>query len=154
MKRPYRIKIYTRICPVCGKEFKQTGIDYHTSGQSTCSAQCHKALRSAIASKRMPDTLAKPDVIVKRRDAVRKSPKSGAYETNTKAKEWRLCSPAGDTYIFRNLAKFLREHSELFTESELASNKTGITLAQSGLRRLRPESKDLRASWHGWTWLS
>ena len=78
----------------------------------------------------MPDTLAKPDVIVKRRAAVRKSPKSGAYETNTKAKEWRLCSPAGDSYIFRNLAKFLRDHRELFTESELASNKTGITLAQ------------------------
>lgn len=146
-------KRYTLICPVCGKKFEQTGTEYHTSGQSTCSVQCHKALRSAIATKRMPDTIARPDVVNKRRHAVRMSPKSGAYETNTKAKEWRLCSPAGDTYIFRNLAKFIREHSDLFTEAELTANKTGITLAQCGLKRLRPESKDSRATWHGWSWI-
>jgi hypothetical protein len=83
------------------------------------------------------------------------SPLTGRFETNNRAIVWFLRSPSNVTYQFRNLAHFIRNHSELFTEYELGVvNRFGRTRAQGGLSQLSPHNKHAKGSWHGWTWNS
>ena len=81
------------------------------------------------------------------------SPLAGRFESNQNAVFWSLRSPSNATYQFRNLAHFIRNNPQLFTEYELGViNKFGTTRAQGGLSQLNPNRKHPKCSWHGWTW--
>lgn len=65
------------------------------------------------------------------------------------AKDWSLCAPDGTRYTFRNLAHWVRTHTELFTPEDL--EPCGKTLkAIHCLGQLRPGRKYVTESWHGW----
>lgn len=47
-------------------------------------------------------------------EGIKKSEKVGRFETNIFAKRWTLISPQGQIYHIKNLALFIREHTEFF----------------------------------------
>jgi hypothetical protein len=76
---------------------------------------------------------------------------------------WRLRSPRGLTFEFKNLAEFLRGNASLFNDEDVVFRLKGTTLtckAYAGLATLRPykrcgnPKKRVAGSWKGWTWVS
>lgn len=45
---------------------------------------------------------------------LKKSEKTGRFETNIRAKKWTLVSPNGQIYHIKNLSLFVRENAEIF----------------------------------------
>ena len=78
-------------------------------------------------------------------------------EQHIRALVWRLRDGNGVGYEFKNLAKFIRDHSGMFSEDDVKWVKRGNGLncrAYSGLSSLRPEHPRVEGSWKGWTWIS
>ena len=87
-----------------------------------------------------------------------KNPKLQATEQHIAAKTWKLRSPGGAVYEFRNLKNFVREHENLFSPGDVIwkemngkANQAWCRAFQS-LGRLRPTSSKHIAEWAGWTW--
>ena len=83
---------------------------------------------------------------------------NGKFATNRAAREWHLRSPQGETFRFRNLRHFIREHRCLFSERELSpiGRVKGIraesrTLIEGALQKLSPRVKIAQTTAHGWT---
>lgn len=92
-----------------------------------------------------------------------KNPRMQSDENHCSAKWWHLRDPSGEIYHFKNIAKFVREHSELFEADDLKmatykNSRGNVTRnrAMLGLRSLRPSETRIRqeTTWKGWTWLS
>ena len=150
IKRPNRIKLHRITCIVCGAVFEQTGKDRIRTCRQTCSEACSTALRSRQA--KCNKAMHAPAAVEKASAGRMAHPHTGAFESNASAKEWRLRSPTGDIYIFRNLALFLRQNPALFEPDDLRPMRVGCR-AQQQLRRLRPEKPACRQAWKGWTWV-
>lgn len=58
-------------------------------------------------------------------DGAKKSPNSGAFETNVNAKHWVLKAPDGKLYEIDNLANFIRERGDDFPNKISAANSLG-----------------------------
>jgi hypothetical protein len=76
---------------------------------------------------------------------------------------WRLRSPRGLTFEFKNLAEFLRNNANLFNDEDVVFRVVGTTLnckAYAGIASLRPYKRSgnpkvkVNGSWKGWTWVS
>ncbi len=86
------------------------------------------------------------------------NPKLRATDQHIAAKEWRVFSPTGMLYQFRNLKKFVREHQELFSaedvEWKLQNGKANQAWCRAFqmLARLRPGNSKLLPEWSGWHW--
>jgi hypothetical protein len=75
-------------------------------------------------------------------------------------KVWRLRDPAGCVHEFRNLARFVREHADLFPAAALVvrftnhgGKRRSYVQAERCLANLRPGRRPA-ASWRGWTWVT
>ena len=74
-----------------------------------------------------------------------KSPVCQPDENNHLAKMWRIKSPSGVIYEFKNLINFFREHEELIDGTPKQ--------AADGVRKIKAslKSKTKVYQWHGWT---
>lgn len=81
-----------------------------------------------------------------------KMPMFQSTEFHPEAKWWFLRSPRGQIYKFRNLVKFIRDHSDLFDPIDVVWIPAGTwglkCRAYGGLAQLRSQ----HLSWKGWTW--
>ena len=139
-------------CAVCGKIFRVTG-QQAQNDRSTCSRKCERTFRRLRCQERnaalAPEV--KTAILAAVIEGVKRSPNVGGFETNIHAKAWRLLSPDNTVYHFRNLALFLRQHTELFDPDDLTPRTIGCR-ASAKLSRLRPDNKNRRKSWKGWEW--
>jgi hypothetical protein len=93
-----------------------------------------------------------------------RNPRSAKGEAHCSAIIWRIRDYRGKTYEFKNLAEFIRRHSDLFDANDVVwtqrTNSTMLCLAYSGIQSLRPYRRDgtqvrrVQGSWKGWTWIS
>ena len=86
------------------------------------------------------------------------NPKLRATDQHIAAKEWRVTSPTGALYQFRNLKKFVREHEDLFDAEDVVwklqngkANQAWCRAFQM-LARLRPGNSKAINEWSGWRW--
>lgn len=137
-----------KICVICGTEFPCPP----SSKKVTCSKACQReyARKRQLGKQFTEETREKMSATAKQRDmtdlqvmgreAAKISPKSGRYETNTKAIDWHLISPEGKHYYFHSLNFWLREHCRQFFNCEpdshqfknVASGLTGAKRAMLG----------------------
>ena len=146
------VKWHDITCVVCGKSFRVTG-QQAINERKTCSKKCEHQFRSSRSAERnmtLPVDVknAIQQAVI---EGVKRSPNVGGFETNIHAKTWRLLSPDNTVYHFRNLALFLRQHTELFDPDDLTPRTIGCR-ASAKLSRLRPDNKNRRKSWKGWEW--
>lgn len=80
----------------------------------------------------------------RRIEGVKKSPKTGRFETNMHAKKWILSAPNETVYRFRNLSLFIRNNPELF---DVVGTDKDVTKIVKELSAIRNSHK----KWHGWT---
>ncbi len=99
----------------------------------------------------------------KARATKRQMPQFQKGEAHVRAIIWRLRSPSNRKYEFKNLAEFLRQHSDLFAPDDVRWHrvKTAETCrAYKGLAALRPYLADgaprrrVEGSWKGWRWVA
>ena len=129
---------HTRRCVVCGREYRQTGAEYHTSGRTTCGPGCSAALAGDNARRRLARWT--PETRARQAAARLRHPRTGPGADNAAARDYDLRDPEGVRHTGRNLALFVRERFG------------GDPAAYFGLARLRPGRVERRRSWHGWTW--
>lgn len=87
----------------------------------------------------------------------KKSPKSGRFETNIKAKTWVVLDPNNQQYEFTNLLHFVRQNPHLFEPNDVIWRKkaNGVEwcLAASGIGGLARQSNP-PTNWKGWKLIS
>ena len=84
-------------------------------------------------------------------------PKRKRSEEHYAAKWWRVRSPMNVVYEFKNLHVFIKNNPSLFDPETIVYKKYGPTLscrAYKGIGGLRPNFRNTRGSWRGWTWYS
>lgn len=135
-----------RACVICGKEFETPP----SSNSVTCSPACRSEYvrRRMTGKKRTDETRQKISNSTKGRDmsalsgvgkeAAKRSPNSGRFETNVNAIDWHLISPEGKHYYFRSLNNWLRENClELFgcepDSREYRNTRSGLTGAKRAM---------------------
>lgn len=96
-KNPNKTAVWRCLCS-CGN-FVNVWQNNLVSGH-TISCGCKKAAAHADATARVA--------------GLKKSGKTGRFETNMHAKNWMLVSPNGIVYHIKNLTNFVRENAELF----------------------------------------
>ena len=114
-----------RICPICKNIF----IVFISSRRSTCSPACRRKNHAKIrVGKCHPWKSEKAIATIEKKKAkgfpkevsdaavaaIKKSPRTGAFETNRSALYWKLEDPKGNIYEFRNLALWCRNNAHLF----------------------------------------
>ncbi len=90
------------------------------------------------------------------RRMVKSRPDCQPNENHFRAQKWSVRSPTNRVFVFKNLAKFIREHPKLFLPEDVidAGNKRHRCHAYSGLNSISPRLKHNVGSWKGWTWYS
>lgn len=88
-----------------------------------------------------------------------KNPKLQATDQHIAAKMWKLVSPTGNVYEFRNLKKFVRDHENLFSPEDVQWKEQSGThqtwcKAFQALSRLRPSCSKPLTEWNGWRWVA
>lgn len=81
-------------------------------------------------------------------------PQFQALPSHHSARVFRLRDPRGRTYVFKNLAWFIRENSHLFEAGDVSFDDTVRCRAYGGLKSICPRYKYVVGSWKGWTWFS
>ena len=141
-KTRYR-KTYNFICAVCQKPFSITGSRGHNSLVKTCSEACYIELARQHAKEQdLSPMLAGRDV-----------PHMKSTPEHYNAREWRLRSPDGAVFVFKNLNHFIRTHKEYF--DGYLEEKNHTPKAAYSLSNLAPWRRSIKRpclSWHGWTW--
>lgn len=129
-------------CPICGKEFKKSPSDVTTK---TCgSTGCKKAYRVKITS---------PQFIKSGHDAIKSSPNTGHFDTHHGAVEWRIVSPSGDLYEFKNLVLWAEQHVDLLPVSPRTGKRVSVRTFYREITRLKSDAEkypSARTDYHGW----
>ena len=128
-----------KICPVCGKIFK----DPSRNMTVCCSHKCSTRHREALHAQGVYD-----DSIKKMRKGLSDFAEKLQPEEWWTAKGWVICSPSGQVYECRNLMNFIREHPDLFDGTPKQAF-SGFTVIKATMQGKRPRSKS--KSWKGWT---
>ena len=151
--RPNRVKWSDHQCPICGVVVRLTGKDRNYRGLVGCGKKaCTSALLARAAESKLKLHDRPREWEATRKIAHRESPRSGPYETNATAKDYRLIAPDGSRHSFRNLSKFVRDHADLFEGDDLKTTSKFGPRAVSALGKLRPERRERKISWKGWEW--
>lgn len=95
-----------RACVVCGKQFACP--PSRQEKMKTCSPVCESKNRSSISKAQSPA------VEPKRLAGLAASPRTGRFETHANAKGWKIESPKGVVYEFRNLRLWVDTHADLY----------------------------------------
>lgn len=114
----------TRECIICGKKFQC----YPSDKNVTCSKECRKERQRRIVlkkpvlwgeeAKEKLSQKGQTENLKKGKEAAKKSPKAGRFETNINAKTWILIDPTGKEIIVKNLLLWARENAELFDKEK------------------------------------
>jgi hypothetical protein len=137
----------TRSCRKCGISFRC----YRSAKQVYCSEQCYSEIRSARCK-----LLAKDPARVKRGVVTREAmPQCAKGELHSACKVWRVKSPRGVLYEFRNVRVFIDSHRHLFDKDDLSPRySNGRNRATNGILLCNPNLSHGLAHWKGWTVLS
>jgi endogenous inhibitor of DNA gyrase (YacG/DUF329 family) len=138
-------------CKHCGKSFTQ---NRSSRVETYCSQLCRNVANSARAR-----TAITPESFIRARrkqiETIAANPLLAKGPHNQRAKIWRLRSPRGEIFAFRNLAEFIRSNSSLFDESDIQWRKQkggGETCrAYGGLCQLADRLKTPCGGWKGWS---
>jgi len=123
--------------------------------KKTCSPECARISYvynrtgkkwSPEARKRISESRGQLPQLLLGTEAAKKSPIAGGYETNHRAQNWTLVSPAGKIYRIRNLKLFCRRIAPLYG-STANSMQSAIGKIKSW-KQGRSNQKVL--SWKGW----
>lgn len=130
------------VCPICGKTYKHSPSDVttHTCG----STECTKKYRA----QNMPEKF-----MERSREAIMSSPKTGHFETHHRAEEWRLISPRGEEYRFRNLVLWAEEHEDILPVSPRTKESVSARSFVREIQRLKSDNEKytyFRDNYHGW----
>lgn len=112
----------------CGRETEVSGSNLKTGHTTSCGCAMEEAQQAPA----------------RRVEALKKSPLTGPYETNIRAK-WYRVSNGSHEWEIKNLAKFVRDHAELFG----ADPDDGYDINHTA-KMLYGASYD-HCRWHGWT---
>lgn len=131
-----------KICPVCGKQFK----DSKTNDTVCCSIECSKVHRSQLHQSGLYD-----GSIKNMRDGFSEKIKEIGPGRHWIAKHWIIESPDGQIYECDNLLNFIRENPDLFdgTPKQAFDGFQKIHATMEGRRKKNPSH-----SWKGWHLLS
>lgn len=137
-KRKYGNK---ETCAICGKEFFAP----KSKERKTCSKECCSELVSEQTKKQ--------DLTAMRQGQMN-DPRLRSTTEHICAREWRLRSPDGQVFKFRNLNHFVRTHKEYF--AGYLDERKHTPAAAVRLSRLAPwrqaKLKKRHISWNGWSW--
>jgi hypothetical protein len=153
----------------CGSITHPTGTKLRRRGTSSCACCQHlrwsrehrqEVVRRLKKARRAWQTKARnsPEYMAKAMAKRSMMPGHQPGEQHFCAKWWALRDPNGRAYEFRNLAKFVRDHSEMFDPADMmwqhtSSNHRSLSCrAYSGLSMLNPRRRQTVGSWKGWTW--
>lgn len=111
-----------------------------------------KALKGRV-TRHTPNS---PSEIAAFKKMVRSRPEQQPDENHFRAEVWRIRSPENKVFIFKNLAKFIRDHPWEFLPEDVIDpgNKKHKCHAYSGINSISPRQKKTVGSWKGWTWYS
>lgn len=131
-----------KVCPVCGKRFK----DSVSNTTVCCSAECSKIHRENLHKSGLYD-----ESIEKMRVGFSRKIEHIGREKHWVSKHWIIESPSGNVYECDNLLNFIRENSDLFdgTEKQAFDGFQKIKATQEGKRPKCPSK-----SWKGWHLIS
>lgn len=131
------------ICPICGKEFKKSPSELTTK---TCGdANCRKAYRVKITS---------PRFMERGHEAIKINPNTGHFDTHHAAVEWRIVSPSGDLYEFKNLVLWAEQNMDLLPVSSRTGKRISAKTFYREIQRLKSDCekyKSFRGDYYGWT---
>lgn len=130
------------ICPICGKQFKKSPSDVTTK---TCGgAECKRKFRAQNMSEKF---------MQKSREAIMTNPNTGHFETHHAAVEWRIISPSGDLYEFKNLVLWAEQNTDLLPVSPRTGKKVSARTFYREIMRLKSDTEkytSARTDYHGW----
>ena len=130
------------ICGSCGREFKKSPSDVTTK---TCGrTECTKAYK-------VKNTPAQ--AIESAHKALKTNPNTGHFATHHGAVEWRIVSPSGDLYEFKNLVLWAEQHEDLLPVSPRAGRRVSARTFCREIQRLKSDAEKyscLRTNYHGW----
>jgi endogenous inhibitor of DNA gyrase (YacG/DUF329 family) len=142
-------------CQCCGKEFEQrkpSRVDCY------CSKECIRIGRTAAWRSRITE-----ESHIKQKQSLSKTiaadPRLRKGPENHKSKVWRLRSPRGVTYEFKNLNHFIRQNPDLFSPEDVEwrpghKGRGKTCRARGGLMGICPRLKNPCGGWKGWMWWS
>lgn len=130
------------ICPICGKEFKKSPSDVTTK---TCgSADCRLKCRDKnILSENIKYAHKK----------IKTNPITGHFDTHHAAVEWRLVSPSGELYEFRNLVLWAEQHTDLLPVSPRTGKRVTTKTFYREIMRLKSDTEKYTSAnvdYYGW----
>lgn len=130
-----------KICPVCGKKFK----DSATNDTVCCSPRCSKKHREMLHESGIYDSS-----IEKMRLGFSEKVDEIGPEKHWLSKHWVIESPSGQVYECDNLLNFIRENPELFdgTAKQAFDGFQKMRATMAGTR------KNPSRSWKGWHLIS
>lgn len=130
-----------KICPVCGKKFK----DSATNDTVCCSPGCSKKYRRMLHESGIYDSS-----IEKMRLGFSEKVDEIGPEKHWLSKHWVIESPSGQVYECDNLLNFIRENPELFdgTAKQAFDGFQKMRATMAGTR------KNPSRSWKGWHLIS
>lgn len=131
-----------KICPVCGKQFK----DAATNDTVCCSHECSKTHREQLHKSGIYD-----DSIQKMRVGFSERITEIGPEKHWFSKHWVIESPSGQVYECDNLMHFIKTHPDLFdgTPTQAFDGFQKIKATREGKRPKAPSK-----SWKGWHLIS
>lgn len=131
-----------KICPICGKKFKNS----KTNDTVCCSRECSKIHRAQLHKNGVYD-----QSIKHMRAGFGKKVKEIGPERHWIAKHWIIESPDGKIYECDNLLNFIRENPDLFdgTTKQAFDGFQKIKMTEEGKRPKSPSR-----SWKGWHLIS
>lgn len=131
-----------KICPVCGKKFK----DSASNDSVCCSAACSKNHRKQLHQLGVYD-----GSVRKMRLGFSEKVEEIGPEKHWNAKHWIIESPSGQIYECDNLLNFIRENSDLFDGTEKQAFD-GFQKNRATMEGKRPKAPS--RSWKGWHLIS
>lgn len=174
-QRPFQF--LTKICPICGKQFKTPLNRKHTYCSPECASKraplmvwvkcavCGKDFltpKNTKTAKTCSPECRKIHISQKAKgydlsfmkEGHKKNPKTNSSPLNCLAKEWSLLSPDGIIYKFKNLSYFVKTHKDLFPQHLLRERRSAPFVAKrlSELAPWRRSKRKRPTHVYGWTW--
>lgn len=142
MKCYAEYKQHYAVCDICGKKFKKSPSDTttHTCG----SKECKDEYRKKISTKEMAERMYKK---------IKICPNTGHFDTHHAALEWRLISPKGELYIFKNLVLWAEQNADKLPISLKTGKRVQPKTFVREITRLKSDhdkNKCLRNDYLGW----
>lgn len=130
------------ICPICGEKFKRSpsNITTKTCGSDKCKFKCRD--RNILVEN-----------IKYAHEKIKDNPSTGHFETHHAAVEWKIMSPSGEVYEFKNLILWAEKNIDLLPVSPRTGKRVQPKTFIREITRLKSENEKYtysRDNYHGW----